>query len=151
MTNRKINFDMDGTIADLYGVDGWLNNLIKEQTRPYREAKAMHNMRELGRILNELQADGWEVNIISWLSKNGSDEYGRRVTATKEKWLERHLGSVQFNNVFIVNYGTEKYTISDGILFDDENHNREEWEKVNGNTAFSPEKIFEVLKELLDK
>ena len=28
---KTINFDMDGTIADLYGVDNWLNDLINSQ------------------------------------------------------------------------------------------------------------------------
>ena len=31
MTAEIINFDMDGTIANLYGVEGWLNDLINEK------------------------------------------------------------------------------------------------------------------------
>ena len=42
-------FDMDGTIADLYGVDGWLDNLINEDTRPYDIAKPLVNMAYLSR------------------------------------------------------------------------------------------------------
>ena len=34
---KAIYFDMDGTIADLYGRDGWLDDLMNEYTRPYRE------------------------------------------------------------------------------------------------------------------
>ena len=29
---KAIYFDMDGTIANFYGVDGWLNDLINENT-----------------------------------------------------------------------------------------------------------------------
>ena len=29
----RICFDMDGTIADLYGVEGWLDDLISENVR----------------------------------------------------------------------------------------------------------------------
>ena len=29
---KAIYFDMDGTIADLYGVNGWLDYLVGEQT-----------------------------------------------------------------------------------------------------------------------
>ena len=36
---RKIYFDMDGTIADLYGVDNWLEMLINEDATPYRVAR----------------------------------------------------------------------------------------------------------------
>lgn len=148
---KRINFDMDGTLADFYGVENWLDYLLNGRTKPYREARPMHNMRRLNRALNQLQANGWEINIVSWLSRGGSKEYGERVTRAKENWLRRHMGSVMFDNIIIVDYGTEKYTLSDGILFDDEEHNREEWEKVNGNRAFSPEEIFDILKVLLDK
>ena len=54
----KICFDMDGTIADLYGVDGWLNYLIAEDIRPYKEAKPIVNMNVLARRLNALQRAG---------------------------------------------------------------------------------------------
>ena len=53
---KAIYFDMDGTIADLYGVNGWLDSLIAEQTKPYREAKPLVDMRQLGKLLNKLQA-----------------------------------------------------------------------------------------------
>ena len=33
---RTIFFDMDGTIADLYSVDGWLADLINKDVRPYK-------------------------------------------------------------------------------------------------------------------
>ena len=52
---KAIYFDMDGTITDLYSVHGWLENLQNFQTKPYREAKALLNMRKLARVLNRLQ------------------------------------------------------------------------------------------------
>ena len=42
--NKAIFFDMDGTIADLYGVDGWLDDLRAERVRPYAEAKPLVNL-----------------------------------------------------------------------------------------------------------
>lgn len=127
---KAIYFDMDGTIADLYGVEGWLDDLCAERTKPYREAKPLVNMRQLGKLLNELQAQGWTIGIISWLSKSGSDEYGDRVAKTKEKWLAKHLGSVHFDEIKIAKYGTPKQFLADhafGILFDDERQNRDNW------------------------
>lgn len=35
----RICFDMDGTIADLYGVENWLDYLIAEDVKPYAEAR----------------------------------------------------------------------------------------------------------------
>ena len=101
----RICFDMDGTIADLYGVEGWLDDLISENVRPYREAEVLVNMNVLARKLNQLQKKGNEIIIISWLSKCGSDDYNEAVTETKKAWLAKHLGSVQFDEINIVKYG----------------------------------------------
>ena len=143
----RICFDMDGTIANLYGVEGWLENLIAEDVRPYREAEVMLNMNVLARQLNKLQAAGHEIVIISWLSKCGSDDYDARVTETKKAWLRKHLGSVKFNEINIVKYGTNKAQFArseNDILFDDEEPNRKAWT----GKAYNVNNIIEVLKAL---
>ena len=127
---KAIYFDMDGTIADLYGVDGWLDSLVAEQTKPYRVAKPLVDMRKLGRLLNELQKQGWKIGVITWLAKSSTDEYGERVAEAKERWLAKHLGSVHFDEIKIAKYGTPKQFLADhpfGILFDDEQPNRNAW------------------------
>ena len=121
---KAIYFDMDGTIANLYGVDGWLDCIINEYTKPYREAKALVNMRQLGRELNRLKQNGYTIGIISWLAKGATDEYNRRVAQAKRNWLAKHLSAVQFGEVHIVEYGTPKHTLGNGILFDNEEPNR---------------------------
>lgn len=142
--NKAIFFDMDGTIADLYGVDGWLDDLRAERVRPYVEARPLVNLSQLARRLNRLIADGYSVNIISWTSRGGSPEYNEAVKAAKLAWLAKHLPSVKWDNVFIVNYGTPKNTLGRGVLFDDEKPNRDAW----GAGAFEPEKIFKILRGL---
>ena len=140
--DKIINFDMDGTIADLYGVEGWLDDLINSRVRPYAEAKPLVNMSALARMLNRLQRLGYKINIISWTSKSGTAEYNERVKQTKLKWLAKHLKSVKFNNVYIVPYGTPKQTLSTGILFDDEQPKRDNW----GEGAYNVDNILGVLK-----
>lgn len=142
-----IYLDMDGTIADLYGVEGWLDDLEAKRTRPYAEAKVMHNMSALAKALNKAQRNGVQIGIISWLSKSGTDDYNREVAKVKRKWLKKHLKSVNFDEVHIVAYGTPKSQVAQnmGILFDDELRNRAEWSK---GEAYAPEKIFEILKEI---
>lgn len=136
-------FDMDGTIADLYGVDGWLDNLINENTRPYDEAKPLVNMSHLARLLHKAQANGYEIGIISWTSRGGSDLYNGEVALAKMVWLHKHLPSVEWNAIKIVAYGTNKRTAcGGGILFDDEEGNRKAW----GDGAFTPDEIIHVLK-----
>lgn len=145
MTNIKvINFDMDGTIADLYGVEGWLSDLIAENVRPYAVAKPLVNMQALARVLNGLKRKGFALNIISWTSKNGTPEYNKAVANTKKAWLKKHLASVEFDNIYVVPYGTPKHTISGGYLFDDEEPNRTAW----GCKAFDVDNIIGTLKAL---
>lgn len=142
---KAIWFDMDGTLADLYAVDGWLDDLIAERTRPYEEAKVMHNMARLARLLNTLQRKGYEIGIISWTSKGGSKHYNGQVEIAKLMWLNKHLHSVMWDTIAIVPYGTNKYSVcGDGILFDDEEGNRNAWQ----GEAFTPDRIMDVLQSL---
>ena len=140
----KINFDMDGTIADLYGVSNWLEDLLHEDVRPYVEARPLVNLQALARVLNRLIRAGYEVNIISWTSRGGSEEYNEAVRQAKIKWLRQHLASVHFSEIIIIPYGTPKELFADGILFDDEEHNRTSW----GEGAYTEKEIFEILKNL---
>lgn len=141
---KEIWFDMDGTIANLYGVENWLEYLIKEDTTPYAIAKPLVNMNSLARVLNRLIRKGYTVNIISWTSKGGTEEYNARVATVKREWLKKHLKSVKFARVDIVPYGTKKGENRYGILFDDEERNRTEWTE----TAYNVENIIEILKAL---
>lgn len=140
---RAINFDMDGTIADFYGVEGWLSYLVERNPFPYENAKPLVNMSALARRLNTLQRKGYEINIISWLSKNSTDDFDKIVTLAKEKWLKKHLPSVKWNKITIVAYGVDKSTLGEGVLFDDEEHNRKMW----GEGAYDVHNILEVLRK----
>ena len=143
----RICFDMDGTIANLYGVENWLDYLVNENVKPYRDAQVMLNMNSLAKALHRLQRAGHEVVIISWLSKCGSDNYDKAVTETKKAWLKKHLGSVQFDEINIVKYGTEKSKFcksSADVLFDDEKPNRDNW----AGRAYDVQNILEVLASL---
>lgn len=144
---KKIWFDMDGTIADLYGVENWLPMLIDEDPTPYEIARPLVNLSRLARYLNRLQKMGFEIGVISWLSKTSTPEYDALVTGAKMFWLGLHLPSVKWDEIKIVPYGTNKWeTCGGGFLFDDEERNRTAWK--NG-AAFEPEHIFEVLAEMV--
>jgi hypothetical protein len=94
-----------------------------------------------------LQRNGYNIAVISWLSKSGTEEYNEAVTATKLEGLARHLPSVRWDRVTIVTYGTPKQTFCDNpldILFDDEERNRDAWT----GRAYDVENILEVLREI---
>ena len=139
-----IYFDMDGTIADLYSVPNLLPLLRAYDPKPYAEAKPLVNLNSLARILNRLQRQGFRIGIISWLSKTSTPEYDAKVTASKEKWLAKHLSSVDFDEIHIVPHGTPKqnFATANDILFDDEAKNRENWI----GKAFDVDSIIEILK-----
>ena len=140
-------FDMDGTIADLYGVENWLDYLIAKNAHPYEAAAPLVKMNVLARKLNELQKMGYEIGVISWLAKNSTADYDKAVTEAKMKWLGKRLASVVFDEIHIVKYGTPKQMFAktpQDILFDDEEKNRNEWT----GKAFDVDAILEVLKGL---
>ena len=142
---KAIWFDMDGTIANLYGEKNWLADIIAERTTPYANAKRLVNMNSLARLLNRLTKNGYTVNIISWTAKNGTEKYNTEVAEVKKAWLKKHLASVNFTNIDIVPYGTCKGENRNGILFDDEIKNRMEWK--NG-IALNVNNIIETLKAI---
>lgn len=143
----RIYFDMDGTIADLYAVENWLPKLRASDASPYEEAEVMLNMSILARYLNKLQKLGYEIGIISWTSKGGTEKYNRAVEVAKLNWLHDHLKSVSFDEIYIVDYGTPKQDFADetDILFDDNEDIRNEWT----GQAYEPSEILSILSGLL--
>ena len=146
-----IYFDMDGTIADLYAVDNWLESLRAYSAEPYTCAAPMQDLRQFARLLNRLQNNGYRIGIISWLSKDSTCEYDDAVRAAKKRWLAQHLPSVVWDEIHLVKYGTPKHFCCQdkaGILFDDDEHIRGLWNKYG--TAYDVDDIIEILKSFLE-
>ena len=141
---KVINFDLDGTLADLYGVENWLAYLQAGDSTPYAIAKPLVKMQVLARMLNKKKKQGFTINVISWLAKNSTPEYDEKVKNAKINWLKKHLKSVEFDNIFIVKYGTPKQNLAKGFLFDDEVNNRINWKGI----AFDVNNIINDLKTL---
>ena len=145
--NITINFDMDGTIADLYANPNWLPLLRAFDPTPYATAKPLLRLNVLARKLNELQKQGYEIAVISWLSKESNPAYDELVTATKKAWLAKHLPSVKWDRITIVPYGTPKENFCGNpldVLFDDEERNRNNWT----GRAYDVKNILEILAEM---
>ena len=147
---KVLVFDMDGTIADLYGVQGWLEDLRMENTRPYEIARPMYDMDILNEILGMLKAQGWKVVVTTWLAKDSTEYYKDLVRKAKLQWLAEQ--EFPFDEIHLVQYGTTKANCTRKlggyqILVDDNEQVRNGWHL--GDTINANENILEKLVDLL--
>lgn len=149
--NKWIWFDLDGTVADLYSVDNWLNDLLAYNTRPYEVAKIMYNNYALVKLLAELKYKGYKLGVISWSSKAHNEAYDRAVTIAKKKWLKDKMLDILLDEIIVTPYGVCKADtcrkFGRGILIDDEEQNREAWDL--GDTIDATGNILKELYKLL--
>ena len=149
--NKTLVFDMDGTIADFYGVANWLEYLTNEDTTPYDVALPLYDMVYLTSLLNILRYQGWRVVVTTWLSKGGSKEYNDRTRKAKLEWLEKY--NFPYDEIHLVKYGTTKAncTRKHGgyqILIDDNEKVRNGWNL--GDTINANENILKNLEKLVN-
>lgn len=151
LETKVLVFDLDGTIADLYGVDGWLEMLRAFDPTPYIVADPLCDMAELVATLNELRKVGYIVAVTSWLSMDSTREYNKAVRMAKRNWLDGH--NFPYDEIHLVKYGTTKADCTrhlggEQILFDDSEKVRNGWSlgaTVNPTTT----NIIDYLKALL--
>ena len=146
---KMIVFDMDGTIADLYGVENWLTDLRNENTRPYEQARPLYDMREMKKVLEQLKNNGWEIVVTTWLAKDGSKEYNKRTAYAKKEWLAKY--DFPYDEIHCVKYGTTKANCTRNkadfqILIDDNKKVRDGW--TLGTTVNAKYDIMKFLKAL---
>ena len=148
---KTLWFDMDGTIADLYGVDSWLTYLKNENVLPYKKANLLYEKKELIELLQDVKAHGYDIGIISWTSKNSSLDYSKRVRQAKLEWLNENGLLDMFDKILIESYGVNKSVACQkygyGILVDDESANLKAWN--NGLTIDANENIIKNIKKVL--
>lgn len=142
---KTIFFDMDGTIANFYGVNNWIFYLTMQSALPYEKAAPLFSMSNFAKTLHKLQKKGYKIGIISWLAPGAGKGYSERITKAKTEWLKQHLPSVEFDEIHIDPYGTPKETYVQSpqdVLFDDNEKIRTAWT----GTAYNAENIMETLK-----
>lgn len=81
-------FDMDGTIANFYGVDGWLDCLMAHDPRPYAVAEPLFTAEQFAEIVQILQAQGFGIGIISWCSKENNKGFNAEIRKAKRRGLQ---------------------------------------------------------------
>lgn len=151
---KSLCWDMDGTLASLYGVPNWLNLLRAYDPLPYEIAAPMWDMAHLADLLRQFQKEGIEVNIITWLSMESTPEYDRATREAKKKWLNRY--NFPYDHFHGVKYGATKADSvrkrlspdEEAILIDDNAKVRQGWHL--GRTIDPTScNLLDVLEELL--
>ena len=136
---KTIYFDMDGTIADLYRANDWLERLLAEEKGLFLDLEPMHDKEELTEILNRLKDSNYGLEVITWTPKDVSNEYVKTVEQEKRAWMKRHFPMIE--KIMCLEYGTPKQELGRGILFDDEKQNRINWK----DKAYDERNILETL------
>lgn len=151
---RKIYFDMDGTIADLYGQENWLLNLRNEVTTPYEKASPIYDMKKLNAILEMLQAFNFSVGVITWGSLEASESYNKAVRKVKKQWVNDYLPVC--SEFHFQRYGVPKHKatyqnikINKDILIDDNAEVRKMWTNKGGIAIEPTENLFKDLAKLI--
>ena len=149
---KVLVFDMDGTIADLYGVKDWLPMLRAENVHPSVVAKPIYDMAVINNLLLLLKAEGWRIVVTSWLSKGSSREYDKQVRRAKINWLDE-VG-FPYDEIHLIKYGTTKASCTRKlggfqILVDDNEQVRKGWNL--GATIDPTEDLVVSLLELLSE
>lgn len=153
---KYICWDMDGTIADLYGVNEWEAKLNAHNPEPYEIAEPLLDMIKLAEMMKTAQEKGVEVRIITWLARNTNRQYDKAVRKAKREWLAKNgFPYDKFNGV---KYGTTKADCirpivrsnQTALLIDDNAKVRKGW---NLGIALDPtrENFLENLEKILEK
>ena len=150
MMKRTLVFDMDGTIANFYGVSNWLEDIRNGNPRPYIVAEPLYDMETLREILNLLKLQGWTIAVTSWLAKGSDKEFDELTRIAKREWLAKY--EFPFDEIHLVKYGTTKANCTRKnkgyqILVDDNEQVRKGWNL--GDTINANENILEKLVDLL--
>ena len=157
MASKAIYFDMDGTIADLYGVADWLPKLMAKDVTPYQDAKPLGNLKVLNDKLAMLADRGYTIGVVSWCAKNNPNDeaankrYDNAVRKAKREWLRTHLPVA--TKIHVVKHGTDKSKAAKVVaknmvkcvLFDDEQPNCQAWERKQNHEAVHVTKFADIV------
>lgn len=152
---KKIYFDMDGTVYDLYGMDNWLEMLRNEEKGAFTLGNALVNMDELKEVCLRLIAKGYQIGIITWLPMGASLEYCEICTKEKREWAEKNMPYI--SEFYALEYGVPKQyaparRAAEMWLVDDNKEVREMWITEKQRKAIdATENIINALVALAEK
>lgn len=146
---KAIYFDLDGTLYNLYNQPNWLEQVTQENEQVFCDGGALYDLQELQELLDRLRKKGYVIGVITWLPKDATRDYRKKVRDVKRQWIDNNLRNV--DEVHIVKYGTPKHlvrNVENSILVDDDEQVRKQWQ---GMTIDATKNIIQQITELLLK
>lgn len=151
---KVIYLDMDGTIADLYGHNNWLEKIRAEEPI-FEELKPMPQWDKAKTLIRYLKKIyGYKVGVITWTPMNASAEYEAVARVEKNRWLSHHAPEI-FDFVTFQRYGTPKELAIKSehlqglhVLIDDNEEVRKEWVETL-QPAYDAKDMIVVLRQLI--
>lgn len=116
MTKKIVYLDMDGTIANLYGQDNWLEKLQNETKGLFLNCEPLTTIEELEK---QFPTTEYELRVLSMTPKGVSKEYCEIVIAEKNAWLNKYFPTIT-KRIYLP-YGNNKNlkNSKNAILVDD--------------------------------
>ena len=130
---KKINvyLDMDGTIADLYGIENWLPRLRESDEKIFLECKPLVSEETL---LACFPKDKYEIKVLSMTPLGASEEYCKNVAEQKDAWLDKYFPSITKRIYKVYGHNKNLKGSENAILIDDSEPIRNSWR----GTAINP-------------
>ena len=83
---------MDGTIANLYGIENWLGRLRNEDSTIFTECETLITEKAL---FDLYPVEKYEIRILSMTPKKATKRYCMSVIAQKNEWLDIHFPHIK--------------------------------------------------------
>jgi hypothetical protein len=149
MKKVTVWFDMDGTIADLYGHEDWLKRLRNDDASIFLELKPMLYISEaFEQIKSHLEKVGIiaKIGIITWTPMEATYKFEKECERTKRDWIETFYPAI--DEFYAIPYGTPKQSainLKQGlhILVDDNEEVRRVWNTKVRRRSINAKKIYD--------
>lgn len=124
---KTVYLDMDGTIANLYGIENWLPRLRAEDKTIFLECEPMISEKEL---LDKFPTENFEMKILSMTPLNATENYCLDVINQKNERLNKYFPSITKRIYKPYGHNKNLKNSKNAILIDDSEPIRNSWKGI---------------------
>lgn len=132
MKKIKVYLDLDGTIADLYGKENWLECLRAEKENTFSDLRPMISQDKLLEIFPQ---ERYDIRILSMTPLGASKAFCEKVVEEKNAWLDEHFPALKKRIYQKYGHNKNVKNSANAILVDDNETIRKSWKGIALNPA----------------